>query len=114
MMRLKLVIAAVAVMVAAFVAVSGPAMADDLNCRDVQGDLIRCNGDLYAPYTADNNNYPYYDNNNYPYYDNNNYPYYDNNNYSPYDYGMTSNNDYGLFGPCGLFGVYDPYTRACW
>src|SRR4051794_5360073 len=97
-MRLKLVIAAVAVMVAAFVAVSGPAMADDLNCRDAQGDLIRCNGDLYTPYNADNNNYPYYDNNN----------------YSPYDYGMTSNNDYGLFGPCGLFGVYDPYTGACW
>jgi hypothetical protein len=97
MRRIKLVLAVLAVMVAAFAAVSGPAMADDLNCRDAKGDLIRCDGDLYTPYNADNNYYPYYDNN-----------------YYPYDYGMTSNNDYGLFGPCGLFGVYDPYTGACW
>ena len=83
--------AAIAVMVAGFVAVSGPAMADDLNCRDAKGDLIRCDGDLYTPYD------PYY---------NNYYPYY--NNYDPYY------NDYGLFGPCGLFGVQDPYTGACW
>ena len=105
MRRIKLVLGALAVMVAAFAAVSGPAMADDLNCRDAQGDLIRCDGDLYTPYNADNNYYPYYGNNYYPYYDNN---------YSPYDYGMTSNNDYGLFGPCGLFGVYNPYTGACY
>jgi hypothetical protein len=93
MRRIQLVLAALAVAVASFAAISGPAMADDLNCRDAQGDLIRCDGDLYTPYNADNNYYPYYDNNYYPYYD---------------------NNDYGLFGPCGLFGVYDPYTGACY
>jgi len=37
-------------------------MADDLNCRDARGDLIRCDGDLYAPYynTPDYNAYPFY------------------------------------------------------
>jgi hypothetical protein len=47
--RIKLVLAALAVMVAAFAAVSGPAMADDLNCRDAWGNLIRCDGQYYAP-----------------------------------------------------------------
>ena len=53
MRRIKLVLAALAVMVAAFAAVSGPAMADDLNCRDAWGNLIRCNGQVYAPVNND-------------------------------------------------------------
>ena len=48
MRRIKLVLAALAVMVAAFVAVSGPAMADDFTrCRDLNGPFVRCNGDLF-------------------------------------------------------------------
>ena len=53
MKRIKLVLAALAVMVAAFAAVSGPAMADDLNCRDAWGNLIRCDGQFYAPVSND-------------------------------------------------------------
>jgi hypothetical protein len=49
MRRIKLVLAAVAVMVAAFAAFSGPALADDLNCRDAWGNLIRCDGQFYTP-----------------------------------------------------------------
>ena len=60
MKRIKLVLAVAAVMVAMLAAFSGPAMAaDDLNCRDARGALIRCDGDLYRPV---NNYYPYYDN----------------------------------------------------
>ena len=53
MRRIQLVLGALAIVVTSFAAFSGPAMADDLNCRDAKGDLIRCDGDLYAPY----NNY---------------------------------------------------------
>jgi hypothetical protein len=49
MRRIKLVLGALAVMVAAFAAVSGPAMADDLNCRDARGVLVRCDGQLFEP-----------------------------------------------------------------
>ena len=49
MRRTKLILAALAVAVSTFAAFSGPAMADDLNCRDAQGNLIRCDGQLYAP-----------------------------------------------------------------
>ena len=49
MRRIKLILAAVAVVVAAFAAISGPAMADDLNCRDARGNLIRCDGQFFAP-----------------------------------------------------------------
>ena len=73
MKRIKLVLAAAAVMVAMLAAVSGPAMADNLNCRDVRGALIRCNGDLYRPV---NNHHPYYYNNYHRYYYNSYYPYY--------------------------------------
>ncbi len=78
MRRIKFVLAALAVTIASFVAISGPAMADDLNCRDARGDLIRCDGDLYAPYS--NNNYDYYYNPYYYFY--NPYSYF----YSPYTY----------------------------
>jgi hypothetical protein len=53
MRRIKLVLAAAALMLAAFAAVSGPVMADDLNCRDARGNLIRCDGQLFEP--IDNN-----------------------------------------------------------
>jgi hypothetical protein len=58
MRRIKLVLAALAVMVATFVAVSSPAMAKDLNCHDARGDLIRCNGTSYTP--VHNNGYNYW------------------------------------------------------
>lgn len=54
--RIKLVIAALAVVGASFAAFAGPAMADDLNCRDAQGTLIRCDGQFFAPVSDVNNN----------------------------------------------------------
>jgi hypothetical protein len=53
MRRAKLILAALAVVVSTFAAFSGPAMADDLNCRDARGNLIRCDGQLFEP--TDNN-----------------------------------------------------------
>jgi hypothetical protein len=65
MIRIKLLFAAVAVVVAAFAAGSGPALADDLNCRDARGNWIRCDGDLYRPVHQNrdhgHNYYNYYD-----------------------------------------------------
>jgi hypothetical protein len=49
MRRIKLVLSALAVVVASFAAFVGPVMADDLNCRDARGDLIRCDGQFFAP-----------------------------------------------------------------
>ncbi len=60
MRRIRLVLGVLAVVVASFVAFSGPAMADDLDCSGARGDLIRCDGDLYSPY--DDDDYSYYDN----------------------------------------------------
>jgi hypothetical protein len=85
MRRIKLVIAALAVMVATFVAASGPAMAQDLNCHDGRGNLIRCNGTSYSPvhnneYNLHNDGYNYW--NHYWY---GSYPYYYG--YYPYYYG---------------------------
>ena len=73
MRRAKLILVALAVVVSAFAAFSGPAMADDPNCHNARGDLIRCDGDLYAPFNYNYDNYnPYYYNS---------YPSY----YNPYD-----------------------------
>ena len=58
MKRIRLVLAALAIVVAAFAAFSGPAMADDLNCRDARANLIKCDGDLYRP--VDNDLYYYW------------------------------------------------------
>ena len=67
MRRIRLVLGALAVVVASFVAFAGPAVAQDLDCRDARGDLVRCDGDLYAPYDNDH----YYDDYDYDdYYDN--------------------------------------------
>ncbi len=64
MRRIQFVLGALAIVVTSFAAFAGPVMADDLNCRDARGDLIRCDGDLYAPYynTAGYNAYPVYNN----------------------------------------------------
>jgi hypothetical protein len=72
--RIQLVLGALAIVVTSFAAFAGPVMADDLNCRDARGDLIRCDGDLYAPYynTPGYNAYPVHNND--PYY--NAYPFY--------------------------------------
>jgi hypothetical protein len=57
MRRIKLVLAALALVVATFAAFAGPAMADDLNCRDAQGNLIRCDGQFFAPVSNFNNGF---------------------------------------------------------
>jgi hypothetical protein len=49
MRRIKLVLAALTLVVATFTAFSGPAMADNLNCHDSFGNLIRCDGRFFAP-----------------------------------------------------------------
>jgi hypothetical protein len=61
MRRIQLVLGALAIVVTSLVAFAGPAVADDLDCRDARGDLIRCDGELYAPHynTSGYNNYPY-------------------------------------------------------
>ena len=78
MRRIKLLFAAVAVVVAAFAAGSGPALADELNCRDARGNWIRCDGDLYRP-VHQNRDYGHNHYNNYhpyPYYYNYFYPWF--------------------------------------
>jgi hypothetical protein len=62
MRRIQLVLGALAIVVTSFAAFAGPVMADDLNCRDARGDLIRCDGELYEPYynTSGYNAYPFY------------------------------------------------------
>ena len=62
MRRIQLIFVALAIVVASLVAISGPAMADNLNCRDARDHLIRCNGDLYAPYNNYWNPYRYVSN----------------------------------------------------
>ena len=68
MKRMKLVIAALALVVSMFAAFAGPAMAQEYNPDGYYWD-----GYYYAPYTHGD-----------------------------------------LFGPCGLFGHYDPYTGMCY
>ena len=99
MKRIQMVLAALAIVVTSLAAFAVPAMADDLDCRDAKGDLIRCDGDLYAPY-GDN----YYFDNDYNDYFDNDYDYY----YfflSPYNYYGGFDNDYyydGCEGPVCL------------
>ena len=86
MKRIQMVLAALAIVVTSLAAFAVPAMADDLDCRDAKGDLIRCDGDLYAPYT---DNY-YFDNDYDDYYFLSPYNYYggfDNDYYYYYYYG---------------------------
>jgi hypothetical protein len=93
MRRIKLVIAALAVMVATFVAVSSPAMAKDLNCHDARGNLIKCNGTSYTP--VHNNGYNYWNHYRYgydPYYNGYHPSYYG---YYPFWYGGYNFGDLG-------------------
>ncbi len=94
MRRIQVVFAALAVVVAAFAASVGPAMAQSLDCRDARGDLIRCDGDLYSPYD-DDDGYYYYNNDNY--WDDYYYYY-----FNPYYYYGGFDDDYGCEGPVCL------------
>jgi hypothetical protein len=99
MRRIKLVFATLVVLVAAFVAFSGPVMAqEDPICSNARGELIRCDGELYAPYSSDD----YYDNDHSPFY---NAPFYNDYPYSFYndDYGYS---DYPYLFDYG-YGYYD-------
>ena len=98
MRRIKLVLAALSVAVASFAAFSGPVLADDLDCRDARGDLIRCDGDLYAPYS-----YYYYDNDDHFYFDDDDY------------YDRYFDDDFYFFNPYLFFSPYyfDVYSYGC-
>ena len=97
MRRIKLVLAALSVAVASFAAFSGPVLADGLDCRDARGDLIRCDGDLYAPYSY------YYDNDDHFYFDDDDY------------YDRYFDDDFYFFNPYLFFSPYyfDDYSYGC-
>ena len=82
MKRIQIILGALAIVVTSFAAISGPALAEDLNCRDARGDLIRCDGDLYSPY--DNDDDYFYDDYFSPYFFN---PYYYYGGFDDYSYG---------------------------
>ena len=92
MKRIQIVLGALAIVVTSFAAISGPALAEDLNCRDARGDLIRCDGDLYSPYDNDDD-YLYDDD--YFYNDDDDY-------FSPY-----------FFNPYYYYGGFDDYSYGC-
>jgi hypothetical protein len=100
MRRLKLLLAALSVAVASFAAFSGPALADDVDCRDARGDLIRCDGDLYAPYYYDNDDF-YFDNDYYDRYFDDFY-FFDPYSYFFSPYYFDDYYDYGCEGPVCL------------
>lgn len=70
MARIKLILGVLTVVVASLVAFSGPAMADNLNCKDTWGNWIKCDGTYYAPVSHNYWNYPSYTNWWYPSYTN--------------------------------------------
>ena len=80
MKRIQMVLAALAIVVTSLAAFAVPAMADDLDCRDARGDLIRCDGDLYEPYDEGS----YYHGNDY-YYSPFFFPFYTDYNFGDYD-----------------------------
>ena len=94
MKRIQIILGALAIVVTSFAAVSGPALADDLNCRDARGDLIRCDGDLYSPY----DDYYYYDDD-----------YFYNDNYWDDDYYFSPFS----FNPYYYYGGFDDYSYGC-
>ena len=98
--RIQIILGALAIVVTSFAAVSGPALADDLNCRDARGDLIRCDRDLYSPYDYEDDDYYFYNDN---YWDDDYYfsPFAF---YSPYYYYGDFDDDYsyGCEGPVCL------------
>jgi hypothetical protein len=102
MRRIQLTLAALAMVVTALTAFSGPVVAQDLNCRDARGYLIRCDGELYAPY--DHGSY-YHDDG---YYDNG---YYDN---GYYDDGYYDDDYYYDDEDCWEWsGVFEEWQYEC-
>ena len=101
MKRIQIILGALAIVVTSFAAISGPALAEDLNCRDARGDLIRCDGDLYSPY--DNDDDYFYDDDYSFYNDDDDYfsPYFFNP-YYYYYYGGFDDYSYGCEGPVCL------------
>jgi hypothetical protein len=99
--RIQIILGALAIVVTSFAAISGPALAEDLNCRDARGDLIRCDGDLYSPY--DNDDDYFYDDDYSFYNDDDDYfsPYFFNP-YYYYYYGGFDDYSYGCEGPVCL------------
>jgi len=101
--RIQIILGALAIVVTSFAAISGPALAEDLDCRDARGDLIRCDGDFYQPYD-DDDGYYYYNSDNYwdddYYWDDDDYfsPYF----FDPYYYGGRDDYSYGCEGPVCL------------
>lgn len=98
--RIQIILGAIAIVVTSFAAISGPALAEDLNCREARGDLIRCDGEFYSPY--DNDDDSFYDDD-YSFYDDD---YYLNDGYffnpSYYYYGGFDDYSYGCEGPVCL------------
>ena len=90
--RIQIILGAIAIVVTSFAAISGPALADDLDCRDARGDLIRCDGDFYSPYDDDDGYYSY---NNDNYWDDGYY-------FSPF-----------FFNPYYYYGGFDDYSYGC-
>jgi hypothetical protein len=90
--RIQIILGALAIVVTSFAAISGPALAADLDCRDARGDLIRCDGDLYSPYDDDDGYY-----------------YYNNDNYRDDDYDFSP----FFFNPYYYYGDFDDYSYGC-
>ena len=93
MKRIQIILGALAIVVTSFAAISGPALAEDLNCRDARGDLIRCDGEVYSPYDNDDD-YFFYDDDYYLDDDHFFNPY--------YYYGGSDDYAYGCEGPVCL------------
>jgi hypothetical protein len=91
--RIQIILGALAIVVTSFAAISGPALAEDLNCRDARGDLIRCDGDLYSPYDNDDD---YFYDDDYSFYND------DDDYFSPY-----------FFNPYYYYGGFDDYSYGC-
>ena len=97
--RIQIILGALAIVVTSFAANAGPALAEDLNCRDARGDLIRCDREFYSPY--DNGDDYFYDDDFFyddDYYLDDDYffnPYY-------YYYGGFDDYSYGCEGPVCL------------
>ena len=101
MKRIQMVLAALAIVVTSLAAFAVPAMADDLDCRDAKDDLIRCDGDLYAPYYYDNDDF-YFDNDYYDRYFDDDFYFFDPYSYFFSPYYFDDYYDYGCEGPVCL------------
>jgi hypothetical protein len=91
MKRIQMVLAALAIVVTSLAAFAVPAMADDLDCRDARGDLIRCDGDLYEPYNTGSS---YHGNDYY---------------YSPFSFPFYTDYNFGDYGDYGDYDDFEEY-----